>query len=104
MTADVDSAAPDTTEADAARQTRAHELFTELDDITAKLAAVPGLYQRRIDVFMELRSLTPPVPYADIAPHTDATAEAVRVAVNKKRRADAGNPITRTTTRNQRRQ
>lgn len=103
MTTDVDPAATDTTDvADAgqteqarARDAMAALYFAELDDITVQLAGMPKLYDRRQELYELLRTLEPPVPYADIAAHTDAGPEAVRVAVNKRKRAAAGNPVSR---------
>lgn len=78
---------------DPGREARVAARFAELDDIKTKLAEVPDLYERRIALYLELREFD--VPFKDIAEHTDASAEAVRVAVNKAKRTAAGNPITR---------
>jgi hypothetical protein len=75
------------------------EHFAELDRIKAALAEVPQLYTRRVELYQLLRAAEPPVPYADIAAHTDAGPEAVRVAVNKANREASGNPVSRKTKR-----
>lgn len=83
MSPGVDSAAPDTTGADADKQQRVTKHLAELDDIKAKLAGVQGLYDRRLELYQLLRA--DGVPYRTIAEHTDSGVEAVRVAISKAR-------------------
>jgi hypothetical protein len=69
--------------AESDRQARVAAHLARLDDITAALGQMPDLYKERIAIYLALRDAR--VPYRTIADHTDATAEAVRVAVNKAR-------------------
>jgi hypothetical protein len=85
------------TEADAPtwRDEQEASLLAELAAVAEELAKVPGLYQRRVELFDKMRSLDPPVPFETISATDGASPEACRVALLKKRRADSGNPITR---------
>jgi len=62
-------------------EARASVLLAKLDAVSAELAEVPDMYDRRTALYLALRRDN--VPYATIAEHTDASAEAVRVAINK---------------------
>ena len=63
------------------RDERVAARLARLDQISEALGQVPDLYRERIALYLCLRD--DEVPYRDIAEHTDATPEAVRVAVNK---------------------
>lgn len=83
---------------DASASTRdelAERYLAELAEVAAELAEVPKLYERRVTLFELMRDLDPPVPFDTISKTDGASAEACRVALLKKRRADEGRPITR---------
>lgn len=78
---------------DAERPTFTENLLSELDSVSRRLAPVDGLRRRRNSLLLALKELG--VPYRTIAEHDLSGEEACRVAVNKARRALAGNPISR---------
>lgn len=78
---------------DAERPPFTENLLQQLDSVSRRLAPVDGLRRRRNSLLLALKELG--VPYRTIAEHDLSGEEACRVAVNKARRALAGNPISR---------